>query len=207
MSESITVGLHSERPLRLMNVSQFYQAVFNSNGLTSKELKEKIKQKLLSQKLYSAISYSSLSEPTEDEIKEYFELHKDNFLHPSAFDVIIYKSSNQNQLQAKITNPMLFTPDVEMVEKTLSYKSIPSALAQILSITPVNHFTRIVPESRGVYMSIYLKDIVKQKDITVDDVRNEIVNKIMAEKREVVLSDYFMRLRHNADIKILRDVK
>jgi len=95
-----------------LSVSEFYEAVRNSNGLSSSELKEKIKEKLLSQKLYSAIAYTGISQPSEDEIQAYYESHKNSFAHPSGFKVIIYQSKSKQRLQEKIDNPMFYSPEI-----------------------------------------------------------------------------------------------
>lgn len=190
-----------------MSVSAFYEAVRDSNGLSSSELKEKIKEKLLSQKLYSSIAYSSMKQPSESEIKEYFELHKESFSHPSSFDVIIYNVQNRVRLQEKINNPMLYAPDIQTQEQTLPYSRIAPELASLLEKTALNSFTQIVPNGKGGFMSFYIKNIVDSKESSIEDFKNQIVNSIMSNKREQVLGDYFARLRHNADIKNIRMVE
>lgn len=187
-----------------MSINDFYDAVRESNGLSSTQLKEQIKQKLLSQKLYSAISYSSISQPDEDDIKEYYELHKDSFTHPSGFDVVIYVAKDQARLQEKVDNPMFYSPDIQTNEQKLPYNRIPPELANLLENTPVNSFTQIVPDGKGAYMSFYLKAVEASKDTGLDGARNQIINKIMGDKREQVLSEYFIRLKLNADIKTIR---
>ena len=187
-----------------MNISEFYEAVRNSNGLSSQEFKEKIKQKLLSQKLYAAIAYSSMQEPSEDEIKEYYELHKNNYEHPASFSVIIYEAKDKAKLQEKIDNPMFYSPDIATNEQVLPYNRISPELASLLEKTPLNHFTAAVPNGKGSYMSFYIKEIESAKESGLDAVKNQIINSIMGDQREQVLSDYFGRLRHNADINIIR---
>jgi len=187
-----------------MSINEFYKAVRESNGLSSSELKEKIKQKLLSQKLYSAIAYSSISQPDEDDIQEYYELHKNDFIHPSAFDVSIYVSKDKNRLQEKIDNPMFYSPDIQVNEQKLSYSKISPELAKLLSRTALNTFTSIVPDGNGGYMSFYMKNMESAKKSTVDSVRSEIINLIMGNKREQVLGEYFTRLKLNADIQTIR---
>ncbi|EDZ62820.1 hypothetical protein SMGD1_1080 [Sulfurimonas gotlandica GD1] len=190
-----------------LSVSEFYEAVRNSSGLTSEELKEKIKEKLLSQKLYSAIAYSGVSEPTEDEIEAYFKSHKDSFAHPSGFKVLIYQSTNKQKLQEKIDNPMFYSPDISSNEQSLPYDRISPELASLLERTSLNSFTAAVPDGKGGYMSFYIKEIESAKETGLDSVRNQIVNMITAEQREQVLGDYFARLRHNAELKMIRNVK
>ncbi|WP_457747116.1 peptidyl-prolyl cis-trans isomerase [Sulfurimonas sp.] len=187
-----------------MTLGQFYDAVRESNGLTSSELKEKIKQKLLSQKLYSAIAMSSMEQPSEDEIEEYYKLHKDSFKHPSSFDVIIYEANSKARLQEKIDNPMFSATDIVSSEKKLPYDKISPELAMLLQKTPLNHFTPAVPNGKGGFMSFYIKRVNSAKEGAIDSVKNQIINAIMGDKREQILSDYFARLRDSADINIIR---
>ena len=190
-----------------MNISDFYDAVRDSNGLSSTELKEKIKQKLLTQKLYQAIAYSSLSAPSQEAIQEYYELHKDNYEHPASFTVIIYDSKNRTALQTKVDNPMFYSPDIQTNEQVLPYSKISPELAQLLEKTPVSSFTKVIPNGKGGFMSFYVKEVASIKEGGVDSVRTQIINSIMAEQREEVLSNYFARLKNNADINVIREVK
>jgi len=189
-----------------MGVSDFYEAVRNANGISSSQLKEKVKEKLLSQKLHSAIAYSHMSEPSEEVVREYYELHKDDFTHPSSFDAVIYQSASQERLQEKIDNPMFYSPDIATNEQTLPYDRISPELASLLTRTPISSFTPIIPDGKGGYMSFYIKSTESAKESGLESVRNQIVNTIMAQKREQVLGDYFARLRHNADIQMIRAI-
>ncbi len=189
-----------------MSVNDFYEAALNTSALNSQEVKEAVKHKLLSQKLYAAITYTQLSQPTDEEIKEYFELNKNNFSHPSAFDTVIYQSNNKPALVQKIQNPMFYSPQIQTNEQTLPYERISPELANLLSKTPVNSFTPIIPDGKGGHMSFYVKEIHTANETGFESVKNQITNTIMSNKREQVLSDYFARLRHNANINILREI-
>jgi hypothetical protein len=187
-----------------MSVSDFYDAVREANGLSSEQLKAKVKQKLLSQKLFGAIAMSSMSEPGEEEIKDYYELHKNEFKHPASFSVVIYESKNKNLLKEKVDNPMFYSPQIASNEQVLPYGRISPELASLLSRTKVGAFTPVVPNGKGGFMSFYVKSVESAKEAGVEKLRPQIINAIMAEKREAVLSDYFARLRDNADINIIR---
>ena len=190
-----------------MNISDFYDAVRDSNGMSSTDFKAKMKQKLLSQKLYQAIAYSSLSEPSESEVEEYYEMHKENYKHPSAFTCIIYDSKDKEMLQTKVDNPMFYSPEIVTNEQVLPYGKISPELASLLERTKLNSFTNVIPNGRGGFMSFYMKEIESAKEGGLESVRDQIVNSIMGEKREQVLGDYFARLRHNADINVIREVE
>ena len=190
-----------------MSISDFYDAVRDSNGLTSTQLKEKIKERLLSQKLYQAIAYSSMSEPSESDIEEYYDMHKDSYKHPASFTVIIYDAKDRNILQTKVDNPMFYSPEIATNEQKLPYDRISPELASLLERTSVNHFTNVIPNGKGGFMSFYIKEIESAKEGGLESVRRQIINSIMAQKREQILGDYFARLRHNADINVIREVE
>lgn len=193
--------------LNKMDINEFYEVVRNSNGLSSSEFKEKTKERLLSQKLYSAVAYSSIQPPSDDETREYYELHKAEFMHPSAFRVVIYTSKNKEALQKKITNPIFYSLDIKKDEQTLPYEKISPELAQLLEKTQPNSFTPILAEAKGYYTTFYLKNIYANEKTDYNSLKEQVVNLIMGQKREQVLSDYFARLRNNADIQIVREEK
>ncbi|MDD3475280.1 MAG: peptidylprolyl isomerase [Sulfurimonas sp.] len=190
-----------------LSIDAFYDAVRESNGLTSEEFKEKTREKLLSQKLYSAIAYSSMSMPDEEEMKEYYELHKDEFSRPKSFKVIIYSSPNEEALRKKITTPMFISDEVKVEERELPYDKISPELAKLLEKTEDKNFTPVVMDQQGGHVSFYLQEAKKSHIGSYEDVKNQLSNTLMGQKREQVLSDYFARLRGNADIQIVREVK
>jgi len=187
-----------------MSVNDLYEAALNANGVNSAQMKVKVKKKLLSTKLYSAISYSQVTQPTESEVKDYYETHKKKFLHPASFTAVIYQARDKIALIEKIQNPMFHSPDVRMNEQVLPYDRISPELARLLEKTPINGFTPVIPDGQGGHMSFYIKHIEDAQEGGLESVKFQITNIIMADKREQVLSDYFARLRQNADIKILR---
>ena len=190
-----------------MSIGDLYDAALNSNGMSSSELKEKVKQKLLAKKLYGAIAYSKASQPTENELKEYYELNKENFSHPSSFVADIYQTKDKQALMQKIKNPMFYAPQIQTQEQELVYEKIPPQLAQLLQKTPVDTFSPIIPDGQGGHVSFYVKAIKGAKGLGFEKMKVQIENMIMAKKREQVLGDYFARLKDNADIKILRVVE
>ena len=187
-----------------LSISDFYEAVRNANGLSSTQLKEKIRQKLLTQKLYLAIAYSAVSEPSQKDIQEYYDLHKENFQHPSEFTVIIYHSKDKSRIQEKIDNPMFYSPDIGQEEQVLPYTKLSPELAKLLSNTKPNHCSPVVPDGKKGYMSFYVKAIKSAKESGLESVKDQILNAIRGEQREAVLSNYFARLRQNTSIKTLR---
>lgn len=190
-----------------MSISQLYEAALNSNGISSSELKAKVKQKLLAQKLYMSIAYSKAERPTEDEIKEYYELNKKRFSHPSSFVTDVYQTTDREALVQKIQNPMFYAPQVQTQEQELPYNRIAPELAELLNNTALNSFSPIVPDGKGGFLSFYLKSVKGAKDLDFEQMKDQIENEIMGKKREQVLSDYFARLKDNAEVSVLRGLE
>jgi peptidyl-prolyl cis-trans isomerase SurA len=145
-----------------------------------------------------------MSEPSASEINEYYKLHKELFMHPSSFTVTVYFAKEKASLQTKIDNPMFYSPEIHTTDEVLQYDRISPEIASLLEKTSVSTFSTIVPNGKSGYMSFYVKSVKSVEETGIKSVESQISNLIMADKREQVLSDYFARLRTNADIKIIR---
>jgi len=187
-----------------MSVSELYDAMLRVRGLTSEQLKEKIEEKLLGQKLYNAIAFSKLSQPTEQDEAEYYQLHLSEFRYAERFAVVLYNAASREQLQTKIDNPMFYSPEIRSEETTLEYAKLNPQLAQLLTTTPLNSFTPVIPGPNNSYISFFIKEKNDETTLPLEKVRSQITNAIMQERRTQVLNDYFARLRMNADIQVLR---
>ncbi len=186
-----------------MSVMEFYTSVQQTQNMTEKELKAKIRTKLLTQKLYGAIAYERLQEADETEIEEYYNLHIAEFSRPTSITATVYRSPSQAKLQEKLANPMLYAPQIQQENVTLEYDKINPQLAALLAQTEAYSFTQILPDQNG-FISFYVQ---KKNDVTtqpLEAVRNQILNAIMQEKRGQILNDYFTRLKLNTDIKTIR---
>lgn len=203
-SEDVYTDIKKTAARNNLSVSEFYEAIRSSNGLSSEEVKESVKHRLLSQNLYSSIAYAQMEQPSDSEIEEYYKLHKESFVHPSSFTVVIYEAVDKALLEQKKVSPMFYSPDIKSSEEDLPYGKIPPELASLLERTAQNHFTPVIANAKGSFVTFYIKEVLYEKDGNLESVKEQIANAIMAEKREQVLSDYFARLRVGADIVILR---
>ncbi len=187
-----------------MSVKEFYEAVASSQNLSSDQVQQEMKERLLSQKLFQSIAYTRMDEPSEQEIKDYYELNKAKFNHPQSFSTIIYESKAQNLLQQKIDNPMFYSAEIGSKEQLFEYNKIAPQLANLLEKTPINQFSEIIPNGKDGFVTFYIQDVAKAQEFKLESMRAQIENMIMAEKREQVLREYFDRARLNANIQTLR---
>lgn len=186
-----------------LSVAKFFDAMQSARGLSSSDLRSKVKKKLLNKKLYSAIAFSHMEPPSPEEEEEYYEMHMSEFSHPEYFKLTAYRSADKGRLQEKINNPMFYSPEVNSEEMMLYFDKINPKLAQILNETPLHSFTPILPDREGS-LSFYINEKSEPITNSLENVRAEISNTMMGERRGQVLNDYFARLRLNADIQIIR---
>ncbi|NPA65979.1 MAG: peptidyl-prolyl cis-trans isomerase [Epsilonproteobacteria bacterium] len=188
-----------------MSISQFYDAVRQSNGLNSTQLKEKIKERLLSQKLYQSIAMSKMQQPTQAELEEYYKLHIKEFSQPSFFDVIIYSAKEKTLLQQKMQNPMFYSPSIQQQAQRIQPQLLSPQLKQLLLQTPQGSFTPIIPNPQGGYMTIYIQEVGEASQAEdFEKIKPRIINAMMNEKRMEILDDYFAKLKNSTNVKILR---
>lgn len=190
-----------------MSVSELYEAMLNARKLTQKELKEKIKEAKLKEKLYNAIAFSTIEQPSEEDELEFYNLHKDRYTSHEKYEVTVYTSKNQNSLEKKLANPMLYLQDVFSKSDTLEANKINPRLAKLLESTEESTFSKIVPSPDGGFMSFYVSKKIGDKLQEFNLVRDDVRNAIMQELRGQVLNDYFTRLRLNTEIKTYREVE
>jgi parvulin-like peptidyl-prolyl isomerase len=203
-SQEVLEDLKNMAKQNNMTLSQLYSAMSRSRGLSEKLLKQKVKEKILNQKLYSAIAFSKMSQPTLEDEQEYYKLHSDEFSYYENFSVIVYSSADKNRLQEKIDNPMFYSPQVQSESTEIPYKKLNPQIADILTKTPIDKFTPIIPSPNGIFMSFFVKEKSQKSTMQFDKVKAQINAALMQERRQKVLNDYFMRLRMNADIEIIR---
>jgi hypothetical protein len=124
---------------------------------------------------------------------------------PKSIDTVLYSSADQNLLKEKIANPMMSFSGVSTENMTVELAKINPRLAEILISTESGSFTPVLPQMGGSgYMSFYLLRKNETVSPELEQIRAQVENKIMEDKREQILNEHFQRMRVNADIKVLR---
>jgi len=181
-----------------MSLFEFKNILMQSGEL--KQFKEKLKQNLLKEKLFSQIVNSKLK-ITPEEVKSYYETHKSEFSTFDTIQVTKYSANNPEILKNVFTNPYFNNKNIKVSTEVLSSKNLPLDKLYIFSNTKVNSFTPIVSEGMN-YVTYYIVDKKGKRVLPFDEVKNIIANKLIAEKRNKILKDYFNHIKNRADIKI-----
>jgi hypothetical protein len=163
-----------------------------------KQLRERIKNDLLKKKLFDQIVQTKLK-VTPEEIKNYYDNNKEQFKIFKTIQVTKYTANNKQLLNEVKQNPLSNT-NVQMKTEVYDYNELPLGLLFLFKQTKVGDYTPVIND--GLAYSMYY---VARKDgnayIPFEKVKNAIANKIIAQKREMILKDYFNKLKNRAYIK------
>ena len=187
-----------------LTASQLYDAVWSTQHLSRDAFEAKLKETMLTQKLYSAIAMANMEEPGDEEMREYYRLHAEKFSHPETFDVTVYRAPAKGELQRKMDNPMLNLAEVTTQEASLPYAQLEPGLVNLLNQTKNGTFTPILPDPKGGFVSFYVRNRSLPVMQPFEQVKMQVQEEMMADKREQTLKDYFERARLNAEIKTIR---
>ncbi len=180
-----------------------FEKALQKEGKSISSLKKDIEKVIKKEKLYQKILEGKMKRPTEDEMKNFYEEHKQEFTIPGKIKIQEYTSKDPKALQAIQMRPMLMLPNVNITTKILNPKETNPKLFQFLLQTPTKTFTPIVNLGQNMAMFFILE---KSKPVTAsfDQVKQNIFVQLMKEQEQANLISYFEKKKSEANIKVIR---
>jgi len=179
------------------------RTILANKGVDWNKYKQNIKEKLQQQHLYQKILSTKIQQPSQETLKEYYQLHKDEFSIPTAINVIQYSAQNRQSLQQIMQNPLASVQGVTQQALTIPSEKLNQQLLFILTKTPKGGFTQIIPIG-GQFVTFFIQEFVNQKPIPFEKVKQRVYAKWMEKKRKEAIESHFEKLRAAANIKVLR---
>lgn len=165
--------------------------------------RQKIKTQLLHQKLVRKIAEGKIKIATNDDIKIYYENNKKQFTRANKIKVVAYISKSKELLNKIKLNPMF--NDSRVVSQTLSLKQaeLTPQVKYIINTTDVDKFSAIFAQNRQ-YNMLFIKEKKDIKTLSLEQTKKQIFQKIMEQREQNYLKEYFEAQRITANIKVLR---
>ena len=179
------------------------RTIITNRGINWEDYKKNIKERLQQEHLYQKIVNTKIQQPSEETLKEYYQLHKDEFSLPEAINVIQYSAQSRQALQQVMQNPMASVPGVTQQVQTIPSEKLNQQLLFMLTKTPKGEFTQIIPVG-GEFVAFFVQDFINPKPIPFEKVKDRIYAKWMEEKRKEAIESHFEKMRAAANIKVLR---
>lgn len=161
--------------------------------------KEYIQNELLTQRILS----TNLKIVDEKELKKFYDTHQKDFTLPKEVVVIQYASNNDKLLAQAMNNPLMQIRGVEKREEKISLANINPQIAQLFADTPKGEFTQIL-NNGGAVLAFYIKDKIGSTTLPYEQIKPMIMQKIVYERKDLILKEYFERLVASA---IITDVR
>jgi len=179
------------------------RSIMAQRGVSWEDYKKKVKENLLQERLYQQILSTKIQPPSDETLKEYYQLHINEFSIPEAIRVIQYSAPDRKALAEAMKNPLAAVPGVTRKPETIRSDQLNRQLLFLLTQTPKGHFTEAIPVG-GQYVAFYVQDFINPKPLPYEKVKNQVYAKWMEEKRKEAIKSHFEKLRAEADIKVLR---
>jgi peptidyl-prolyl cis-trans isomerase SurA len=164
------------------------------------KLKKKIKDNLLKRKLFRDIVQTKLK-ITEDDLKDYYKTHKDEFRVFDSIQVIKYSANNPEILKEIRKNPLMNSAVVSSKRLILNSDNMPLGMVFLFKNLKEGDYSPIINEGIN-YSMFYVVKKEGEKILPFDRVKNLIYSKLIEKKQEMILKNYFERLKNRADIEI-----
>jgi hypothetical protein len=153
------------------------------------------------EKFFQTTVVNSIPTPTEDELKLYYNKHKEEFFAPSSVSLVEYSASSKNAIKDFLQTKKkkgVKSRSVKKMTKDLN----PALLGSILQ-TQDGSYTR--PFNAGDRYISY-KVVSKNGKVTMpfDAAKGAVAVKWKQQQQTKALKDYFEKLKTNADVQYIR---
>ncbi len=182
------------------------QSALTQKGLTWESYREQLSVEMKKEQFFKRNIASTISQPTDDELKVYYETHKEKFSTASSIiqmSLIVYGSNSSKKLQEAMQNPMKKVEGVQQKNILASSDEMNPKLFTLIQNTPEGSFTQPVNTGRG-FVAYYVKSKSKQGQSGFASVKNAVAMQWMQEERVKAGKNFLNKLKNNADIRVIR---
>ncbi len=175
-------------------------------GLTWSAYKKQLAIEIKKEKFFAKNIASTISRPTEDELKLYYETHKDKFTQATSItqvSLIAYASNSSSKLEKAMQNPMKMIDGVQQKSMLVSSNEMNPKLFDIINNTPEGSFTQPINTGRG-FVAYFIKSKSNQGKGGFEMVKNNVAMAWLQEERIKASKNFLSKLKNNANIRVIR---
>jgi peptidyl-prolyl cis-trans isomerase SurA len=175
------------------------QNVLRSQGTSWTKYRESIRDAMKKEQFFAQKVSKEIPEPTEDQLKLFYQQHKKQFTMPSHISVIEYSAPTQKAIDKFLKTKK----GLKGKASTKSTKSLNSTLLQMMLQTPNGHFTRAI-NAGDRYVAYKVQSKSGKTQLDFENAKPMVAGYWKQEQQGKTLKDYFKKMRTRADIQILR---
>ena len=181
-----------------------HEAYIRTNGGNWESYKDDIKKRILKRKLYQIISQESLKMVNEDELRNYYNAHKEEFSIPQSIDVKKFFSKEGAALETLVKSGGKTIPKgIGQENEVLQIAALNPQIVPAFVQGKVGTFTPIYPVGED-FITFLIEAKNNPSLAPFENVRDIILQKIMSQKEDYLIYEYFEKLRSDAKVNIIR---
>ncbi len=142
-----------------------------------------------------------IPQPSEVELRSYYENHLDEFVLPARFRVVTYRFSSQKEADKFVSGATRKTPKGK--KQTLQTASLNPAMLDLLLRTPEGKLTEPINSGSGYVVYKVLAKEGKRR-LSFEEAKEAVAGRWQVKHREEAVKNYFKRMKADADIRYLR---
>ena len=182
---------------------QFEQQL-SIQGLSKELLFEQFEYQQLQQRVIGMITYGKVSEPSIEDKKVFYELHKDEFAMPKSITITQYSSADKNALESILRSPLFSPANVVQEDRTVNPQETNPQLLKLLLATKKGNYTQILPLGPQTFGMFYIKKIGAKQTPSFKTLEKRLSQMIQEEKKNSIINNFFTDEIRKANINYLR---
>ena len=177
------------------------QKILKQQGTSWSKYRKSIRDAIKKEKFYQEKVVSKIATPSEDELKLFYNSHKDEFILPKSVSLIEYSAPTEARMKKFLQTKS--TKGIKSRSLKKRTKDLNPALLRSILQTQDGSYTR--PLNAGDKFISY-KVLSKQGKETMpfESSKGAVAGRWKQQQQQKALKDYFEKLKTNADIQILR---
>ncbi|MGB9735690.1 MAG: peptidyl-prolyl cis-trans isomerase [bacterium] len=201
------------RQLKQGYTDEQFNRIFVEKLIDKKLWMEELAEHLLIKKLLA--SHFSNITVSEKDIKDYYDKHKNSFVVPEMvrpLEMELPSETVAQQAMEALNRGESFTKVAELYSISpgkgigvdmgyLSARDLPEELAGILFTMPVGRVSGIIKTKFG-YQIFLVEERIPAHQESLDEVRDEIINTLQADKRKEAFKTWLQSLREQAHVNV-----
>ncbi|MCF6206020.1 MAG: peptidyl-prolyl cis-trans isomerase [Sulfurovum sp.] len=177
------------------------QQLLKKQGSSWGKYRESIRNALKQRKFFRETVAKNIPQPTESELKRFYDKHKKEFNIPSTISVTEYSAPTEEKIKQFLKNKN--TKGVKSKRQTKKTKGMNSAMLGMLLQTPNGSYTApINAGDKWVVYKVHAKN--GRTQMPFENAKGAVAARWRQQQQGKAVKDYFQKMKTEADIKYLR---
>ncbi len=181
---------------------QKMQEVIKGQNQSWNAFRDQMKVAIQKQKFFRSEIAKTISQPSEDELKFFYDNHPEQFSTPSSITVMEYSAASAEKIQTFLQNTNE-TSGIRQTKRTFQGTELTPQLLAMISQTQIGALTPAF-NNGSAFVSYMILEKGANQAKPFDQVKEAVIMAWKKEQQTEAIKKYFEKLKKNASIEIIR---